>query len=222
MMGVNSRAWTIAAVAAGLLVVGCSTTNPYTHESQTAKATTGAVAGAAGGAVIGLIASGGEAEGALIGAGAGAVAGGAVGYYMDQQEAALRARLEGSGVSVSRVGDSIILNMPGNITFQTDSAVLRPEFFEVLTSVVLVIEEYDRTSIEVMGHTDSTGSTSHNQSLSERRAGTVANYLEGREVSPLRVKVIGYGEAHPLASNETEDGRQRNRRVELALVPIVE
>ena len=202
---------------------GCTTVNPYTGESQTAKATSGAAIGAATGAIIGAIAGSNSRERrerALIGAGVGALAGGSVGFYMDQQEAKLRERLRGTGVSVTRSGDHIILNMPGNVTFETNSADLRPQFFGVLDSVALVIVEFNKTLVEVSGHTDSTGSTDHNQALSERRAATVAHYLMGREIDQLRVLTFGFGESRPIASNATEDGRQANRRVEIELVPV--
>ena len=140
---------------------------------------------------------------------------------MDVQEAKLRQRLEGSGVSVTRIGDNITLNMPGNVTFRTDSADLSPAFFEVLDSVSLVLNEYQQTIIEVAGHTDSTGRDAYNQSLSERRSSTVVEYLRVKEVIPERLISIGLGETRPVADNGTPDGRQLNRRVELTLVPLV-
>ena len=151
----------------------CQTTDPYTRDQQTSKATRGAAIGAAAGVVAGLITGDGSAERkkhALIGLGIGALAGGSVGYYMDRQEAKLRQQLEGSGVSVTRVGDNITLNMPGNVTFGVDSADVNAHFYEVLDSVALVLKEFDRTMVEVAGHTDSTGSEEYNQALSERRA----------------------------------------------------
>ncbi|HKE43522.1 MAG TPA: OmpA family protein [Steroidobacteraceae bacterium] len=141
---------------------------------------------------------------------------------MDVQEAKLRQQLQGTGVSVTRMGDNITLNMPGNITFKTDSADLNANFFKVLDSVGLVLKEYEKTIVEVAGHTDSTGSTEYNQGLSERRAQTVAQYLEGKGVIEQRVITIGAGEAHPVATNDTAEGRQLNRRVELTLAPITQ
>lgn len=207
------------------LVISCTTINPYTGEEQTSKAAIGAGAGAATGAVIGLITGDDSRERrqhALIGAGLGALAGGSVGYYMDVQEAKLREKLAGTGVSVTRDGDNIILNMPGNITFAVDSADISGNFFAVLDSVTLVVNEYDKTLIEIMGHTDSTGSAEYNQALSERRASSVASYFRSRGIDPLRVGEFGYGEQYPVASNETKQGRSLNRRVEIALVPITE
>lgn len=211
------------AVGITVLIMGCSTTNPYTGERQTSKAVKGAGIGAAAGAVIGLISGDDGRERrkhALIGAGVGALAGGAVGYYMDVQEAKLREKLAGTGVSVTRQGDNIILNMPSNITFAFNSADIRGEFFNVLDSVTLVVKEYDKTLIEVMGHTDSTGSEDYNQRLSERRAQTVTDYFASRGLNPLRLQAQGYGESYPVADNDTDSGRALNRRVEIALVPL--
>jgi outer membrane protein OmpA-like peptidoglycan-associated protein len=196
------------------------TTNPFTGERQISKTAAGVTIGAATGAAIGALAGRNRARAALIGAGAGALAGGAVGGYMDYQEHKLREQLRGSGVSVTRTGDEITLNMPGNLTFQTDSADIRADFYDVLNSIVLVLREYDKTLIEVMGHADSTGSMEYNRRLSERRADSVAAYLVAQKVDSRRVLTQGFGESYPIASNATAAGRQENRRVELRLVPI--
>jgi outer membrane protein OmpA-like peptidoglycan-associated protein len=213
----------IAGLAAATLLSACYTYDPYSNEKQVSKTTKGAGIGAAVGAVAGILTGDDSRERrkrALIGAGVGALAGGAAGNYMDRQEARLRQQLQGTGVSVTRNGDNITLNMPGNITFKTDSSDLRPDFFEVLNSVSLVLKEYDKTLLEVAGHTDSTGSDQHNQTLSEQRAGTVAQYLGSRGVNSQRIITVGAGEGHPIASNDTPEGRQANRRVELSLEPI--
>ena len=213
----------LMAVGVILLASGCETLDPYTGESQMSKSTKGALIGAASGAVIGL-ASGDDAvdrrQRALIGAGVGALAGGSVGYYMDRQEAKLREELQGTGVSVTRDGDNITLNMPGNVTFATDSSDLNPAFFDVLSSVGKVVNEFDRTIVEVAGHTDSIGSESYNQSLSERRASTVSTYLRSRGVDEQRMITVGLGEAMPVADNGQAAGRQANRRVEITMVPL--
>jgi outer membrane protein OmpA-like peptidoglycan-associated protein len=215
----------VSLIGAVVLLSACTTLDPYTQEEKTSSATKGAIAGAVTGAVIGLI-TGDDAverrQRALIGAGVGAVAGGSVGAYMDKQEMELRKQLEGTGVSVTRNGDNITLNMPGNVTFATDSSDLRPEFFGVLDSVGLVLKKYDKTVIEVAGHTDSTGSEQYNQALSERRANTVAGYLVNRGVLEMRVIKVGMGETRPVADNGTEAGRAMNRRVELTLVPVTQ
>ena len=222
-MGSKTRNSFFAIAGIAAILSGCETLDPYTGESETSKATKGALIGAAAGVVAGLM-SGDDAverrQHALIGAGIGALAGGAVGNYMDQQEAKLRAELQGTGVSVTRIGDNITLNMPGNVTFDTDSAALRPQFFGVLNSVGKVLTEYNKTVVEVAGHTDSTGSDSHNMALSQRRANTVGEYLYTQGIMDQRIMTVGMGEHHPIADNSTTEGRQLNRRVEITLVPI--
>jgi outer membrane protein OmpA-like peptidoglycan-associated protein len=211
----------VAVVAAAVFAVaGCETVNPYTNETQTSKAAKGAGIGAAAGAVVGLLTKGDKLQNALIGAGVGALAGGGVGYYMDVQEKKLRDRLAGTGVSVTRMGDNITLNMPSNITFALNSADLNAQFFNVLDGVSMVLKEYDKTVVEVAGHTDSSGSDQYNQALSERRAQAVAGYLGSHGVKTQRLITIGAGEGHPMASNDTEQGRAANRRVELTIVPV--
>jgi outer membrane protein OmpA-like peptidoglycan-associated protein len=205
------------------VVSACTTLDPYTRDEQTSRAQRGAIIGAVSGAVVGLVTGDSSMERkkrALVGAGLGAIAGGAVGAYQDRQEAQLRARLESTGVSVTRIGDNITLNMPGNITFATGSADLNAGFFSVLDSVALVINEFNQTVVEVAGHTDSTGSDEFNQQLSVRRANSVMSYLISRQVLPDRIIPVGMGESRPIADNSTESGRQLNRRVELTLVPL--
>jgi outer membrane protein OmpA-like peptidoglycan-associated protein len=213
----------LAALAAAVVVSGCYTTDPYSGDRKVSNTAKGAGIGAAIGAVAGILTgpdSRAHRKNALIAAGVGALAGGAVGNYMDRQEAKLRQQLAGTGVSVTRNGDTITLNMPGNITFKTDSADVNGSFYEVLNSVSLVLKEYDKTILEVAGHTDNTGSDQYNQALSQRRANSVAQYLESHGVNAQRVMTVGAGETHPIASNDTPDGRQANRRVELSLEPI--
>lgn len=219
----RSQKFILSLAVVSVFVSGCETLDPYTREEKTSKATKGALIGAAAGAVVGLI-SGDDAverrQRALILAGVGALAGGAIGNYQDRQEAKLRAELEGTGVSVTRIGDNITLNMPGNVTFATDSADLSPAFFDVLNSVGKVLGEFDKTVVEVAGHTDSTGSESYNQSLSERRANSVSSYLSSQGVISQRLITIGMGELRPVADNSTASGRQANRRVEITMVPV--
>ena len=204
---------------------GCETINPYTGDKETSSATYGALIGAGAGAVIGMI-SGHDAkqrkQRALIGAGVGALSGGAVGAYMDKQEAELRAQMRESGVSVTRKGEDIVLNMPGNVTFRTGSADLNAQFFKVLDGVAQVARKYDKTIIEVAGHTDNVGGADYNRDLSQRRASAVAQYLESRGVAAARIMTAGGGEDHPIASNSTEQGRAANRRVEVTLAPLKE
>ena len=205
-------------IAAAIGVTGC-TTNPYTGEQEASKAAKGAGIGAVSGAIISAI-TGGKRKNVLLDAGIGALAGGAVGYYMDQQEAKLRQQLQNTGVSVTRNGDNIILNMPGNVTFATDSSNISSNFYEVLNSVALVINEYEKTYVDITGHTDSTGSDDYNMQLSIARANSVARYLESQKVLPQRITTAGMGESHPIATNDTAQGRALNRRVEILLTPL--
>ncbi|WP_337266963.1 OmpA family protein [Oryzifoliimicrobium ureilyticus] len=215
----------ILATVAVSYLSACTTTDPYTGEQKMSNTSGGALLGAGVGALAGL-AVGGSAHGrrnaALIGAGIGALAGGAIGNYMDQQESELRAQLQGTGISVTRRGDSIILNMPSNITFDVDQDAVKPGFYETLNSVAIVLRKFNRTLIDVNGHTDSTGSLEHNQELSQRRAASVANYLGDQGVDQRRISAMGFGPSQPVASNATEAGRAQNRRVEIQIAPIKE
>ena len=222
----NIKMLRLAILTAAVAVAACQTLDPYTGEPKTSRATKGALIGAAAGAVVGLV-SGDDAverrQHAMILAGVGALAGGAIGNYQDKQEAELRAELQGTGVSVTRTGpngENITLNMPGNVTFATDSSDLNPAFFDVLNSVGKVLKQFDKTVVEVAGHTDSTGSEQYNQALSERRAATVAQYLEAKGVATQRILTAGMGETRPVADNGTPEGRQANRRVEITMVPL--
>lgn len=213
----------VTATVVILMLSGCETIDPYTGEARTSKAAKGAIIGAVSGAVVGLMSGDDSVERrkrALIGAGVGALAGGAVGHYMDRQEEKLRAELQGTGVSVTRIGDNITLNMPGNVTFATNSSDLSPAFFDVLTSVSKVLTEFDKTVVEVAGHTDSDGTQEYNQSLSERRATSVAQYLRSQGINGQRLITLGAGETAPVASNDTAAGKQLNRRVEITMVPV--
>ncbi len=213
----------LAATASAFVLTAC-TTNPYTGEQQVSKgllgAGTGAALGGAAGALIGATTSVKTRKAALIGAGIGALAGGGVGVYMDNQEAKLRQRLQNSGVSVTRVGDSIVLNMPSNITFDSDESDVKPEFHETLNSVAIVFQEFDQTLIDVAGHTDSDGSDDYNQDLSRQRAASVARYLSSQQVGRDRFSVEGRGEREPIASNASARGKQQNRRVEITIQPL--
>ena len=210
-----------------VLLTGCETFDAYTGEKKTSNTAKGAAIGAGVGAVLAYVTNKDESskerkKRMLQAAGVGAIAGGGVGYYMDRQEAELRKQLRDSGVSVERDGDNINLVMPGNITFVTAGHDLNADFHQVLDSVVLVLQEYNKTTIVVAGHTDSRGSDSYNQGLSERRAQSVASYLLGKGVVEARIDAVGFGEKYPVADNGSEQGRAFNRRVELSLLPITE
>ncbi len=211
----------LALVIVLIFCYGCTSIDPYTGEQKASNTAKGAGIGAVTGAVIGAATAGGNRnEAILTGAAAGAAVGGGIGYYMDRQEAKLRAELQGTGVQVRREGNTIHLVMPGNITFDSSSYHIRSEFYPVLNSVVKVLAEFKKTSILVSGHTDSTGSMELNQTLSEQRAGSVGNYLTQNQVARGRVHTVGYGYRYPIASNNSAQGRQQNRRVELKLEPL--
>jgi outer membrane protein OmpA-like peptidoglycan-associated protein len=206
----------IVVVTCGSLLVGCQTVqdNPNTAG--------GAILGALGGAAVGALLPGNNRRGALIGAGVGLLAGAAVGQYLDQQERELRASLAGTGAEVNRDGESLLVNFPASLTFAVDSAEIRPEFYSTMDQVSGTLNRYPQSYLDVIGHTDSTGSDAYNQSLSERRAGSVSNYLRSRGVIPERIAAYGVGETQPIASNATTDGRQQNRRVELRITPATQ
>lgn len=207
----------ILSVAAVCFLAACAT-DPYTGESKVSKTAWGTGIGTLAGAGIGALV-GGE-KGALVGAGIGAVGGASVGGYMDIQARRLREELVGTGVQVQKVGDNVRLIMPSNITFDTDSAVFKPVFNNILTSVAKVINEFDKTKVQVAGYTDSTGSAAYNNTLSLQRAQAVANYLKLRDVNASRLMVYGYGSSNPIASNATAAGREQNRRVEITLINV--
>lgn len=212
---------TIAAIATTFLA-GC-TSDPYTGEQKVSNTAGGAAIGAAVGALGGLMVGGSsraQRNAVLIGAGIGALGGGAIGNYMDRQESELRAQLQGTGVSVTRNGEQIILNMPSSITFDTDQDAVKGQFYPTLDSVAIVLRKFNQTLVDVYGHTDSTGSASHNQQLSQRRAASVANYLGGQGIDPRRFAVIGLGASQPVATNATPEGRAQNRRVEIQISPL--
>jgi outer membrane protein OmpA-like peptidoglycan-associated protein len=202
------------------LTGACQTTEEVATSPEYHKTRTGAGIGAAAGAVIGLLTRGDKFDNALIGAAIGGLAGGAIGAYQDRQEQKLRASMAQTGVGVVRQGNNITLVMPGNITFATNSSDVNADFYPILDKVAGTLVEYDQTMIEVAGHTDSTGGAAYNQALSERRAKSVAAYLESRGVPAARLITVGDGVNHPVASNATAAGRQQNRRVELTIVPV--
>ncbi|PWJ85563.1 outer membrane protein OmpA-like peptidoglycan-associated protein [Pseudaminobacter salicylatoxidans] len=213
----------LIAVLAATAFLGACTTDPYTGQQKVSNTAGGAALGAGVGALAGLAVGGSKVaqrNAVLIGAGIGALAGGAIGATMDRNEAELRAQLQGTGVSVTRAGNQIILNMPSDITFGIDQDNIKPDFYSVLNSVALVLKKYNQTVVDVFGHTDSTGSAQHNFDLSQRRALSVANYLSAQGVDSRRFAVTGFGKTRPIATNDTPEGRAENRRVEIQLSPL--
>ena len=211
----------LGAALASLTLASACVTDPETGERRPAKAGLGAAVGAVGGYLLGdLVGGRRDRTEKIVGAGIGAIAGAGVGAYMDNQERELRRRTAGTDVQVIRQGDDLVLNMPSGITFAYDSDAVQPQFRATLDQVADVLHQYDRTYVDVYGHTDSTGSDSYNMGLSERRARSVADYLAGHGVQPARIGTRGFGKTQPVASNDTEEGRAANRRVEIKIVPI--
>ena len=206
----------VAVLIASMALAGCETVQ------QNPRTASGAAIGALGGAAAGTLFKGDDRRNALIGAGIGLLAGAAIGQYLDRQQRELEQNLQGSGAQVTRQGEQLMVNLPGNVTFATDSAQIRPEFYPVLNDVAATLQRYPQSYIDVVGHTDNTGSAEYNQRLSEQRAQSVANYLVSRGVEPARIAAYGQGETQPIASNATPEGRQANRRVELRIIPATQ
>ena len=206
----------VTALAAAIFMVGCTTVDPVTGERETNRTGTGAIIGAIAGAAAGTLAGGDDRRNAMIGAGIGALAGAAIGHYMDRAYLNLRERLAGTGVGVERVSQSQIkLNFPSDLTFDFNRDSVKSQFVPTLRNVGGILREYDQTTVDVYGHADSVGSDEYNQDLSERRAMNVGSVLMQGGVIRQRLAVQGFGESRPIASNASDDGRARNRRVEV-------
>ncbi len=220
----NTRTLRIAAfVGLSSLALAACVTDPETGQQRISKSAIGGLGGALGGYLLGDIVGGRrDRTEKIVGAGIGAVAGAGIGYYLDQQERELRQKTAGTGIDVVRDGDSLLLNMPSQVTFDVDSSAVKPEFRNTLNDVAATLVQYESTYIDVYGHTDSTGSDAYNQTLSERRAQSVSSYLSTRGVQSARLATRGFGESQPVASNTTEDGRAQNRRVEIRIVPVTQ
>lgn len=211
----------LVAAACSSMVVACT---PYQQQTlaDNQRTAVGAATGAALGAAAGTLFKGDDRRNALIGAGVGLLAGAGVGRYLDQQQQALQQDLAGTGAEVQRVGDELLVTFPSNITFATDSAQIQPQFHSVLNEVASTLNQYPQSYLDIIGHTDSTGTAEYNQALSERRAASVANYFRSQGVLPQRLAAFGMGETQPVASNATPEGRQANRRVELRIIPATQ
>ncbi|WP_294238157.1 OmpA family protein [uncultured Sphingomonas sp.] len=212
-----------AAALSALVATSACTTDPETGQQRLSKAAIGGIGGAVGGYLLGdLVGGRHDRTEKILGAGIGGLAGAGIGAYMDKQERDLRARTAGTDVQVVRQGDDLLLNLPSGITFAYNSATVQPQFRQTLDQVADILSQYKQTYIDVYGHTDSTGSDAYNQRLSEQRAVSVADYLASRGVQPARIGTRGFGKTQPIASNDTEEGRAANRRVEIKIVPIRE
>jgi outer membrane protein OmpA-like peptidoglycan-associated protein len=203
-------------LAAVMFLVSCTNVDPVTGERTRNNTGTGAIIGAIAGAAAGTLAGGDDRRNAMIGAGIGALAGAAIGNYMDRTYQNLRERLQGTGVGVTRVSQSqILLNFPSDLTFDFNSDSVKGQFVPTLRNVGGILSEYDQTTVDVYGHADSVGSDEYNQDLSERRAMNVGSVLISGGVIRQRLIADGFGEQRPVASNASDDGRARNRRVEV-------
>ena len=180
--------------------------------------TGGAIGAGAGGLIGGIIGrqSGNTAQGALIGAAVGGSAGALIGNYMDRQVEEMQRDIDGA--RIERVGEGIKITFDSGILFQTNSSTLEPDAQKNIENLAAILQKYDDTNILIEGHTDSDGTEEYNQSLSERRAESVANYTKRFGVAGARITTIGYGESQPVASNETTEGKRQNRRVEIAII----
>lgn len=215
----TSRILVSSLAAVALLGVSGCVTDPNTGNQKASRTAIGGGGGAALGYLLGGLIGGKTAR--IVGAGLGGVAGGVVGYRMDQQIRELKETTAGSGIDVTQTpdGSGIMVNLP-EVTFGVDSTVINPTFQHALNNVAQSMSTYPNSLIDVMGHTDSTGSDSHNLDLSRRRAESVANYLSSRGVARARIATVGYGEQYPIADNGTAEGRAINRRVEIRITPI--
>lgn len=212
----------VALLGTAVLLSGCASNNPYENERNINRTAVYGGVGAAAGAIAGAAVSSKKdrTKGALIGAAVAGAAGAGYGYYVDRQEAELRRAMQGTGVEVQRQGDNLTLVMPGNVTFASDSATISANFYGALNNLAQSFRQYDQNTIDIVGHTDSTGSYQHNLQLSQRRAQSVASYLQGQGVDYSRMSVRGMGPDQPVASNADSYGRQQNRRVEINLRPM--
>jgi outer membrane protein OmpA-like peptidoglycan-associated protein len=202
---------------------GCASYDGGAANDNHTRAKNGALIGAAIGVAAGLLSGDSAVERrqhAMVGAGIGALAGGAIGNYQDKQEAELRRDTAGTGIDVSRDGDVIKLNLPDGVTFDFNRTDIKPQFYPSLNTVAGTMRSYNQTIVEVSGHTDNIGSDAVNQRISEQRAQSVASYLQAQGVQRERLEVVGLGMRFPIADNATEQGRARNRRVEIRLLPI--
>lgn len=208
---------------AALAMTACTTTDPYTGEVRPNYTGRGALIGAAAGAALGYLTNTSDSQegrtNALIGAGIGGLAGAGIGNYMDRQETAMREAMSDSGVGVRRQGNDLLLIMPGDVTFDTNSSSIKSNFYSILNDAAEVLNRYPATYVDVVGHADSTGADAYNQTLSEQRAVSVGSYLISQGVLRDRFYIAGMGERSPIASNDTAEGRARNRRVEILIRP---
>lgn len=216
----KSRIFISSLAAISLLTVSGCVTDPNTGEQKVSRTAIGAGAGGLAGLLLGGVIGG--KTGRIVGAGIGGVAGAVVGAQMDKQIKELKEVTAGTGVDVTEVdnGQAILVNLPDGVTFDVNSTAVKPQFRATLDQIAQSLQQYPNSLVDVYGHTDSTGSDAYNQTLSENRARSVGNYLSMRGVSAARLRTMGFGETQPVTTNDTEEGRARNRRVEIKIIPI--
>jgi len=213
-------------VIAGLIVSGCTSDGSASGKRGMTNLETGAAIGAVSGAVIGAVAyKKNRTMGAVVGAVGGGLAGGAIGAYMDSQkkdlEKNLHKEIQAGAARVDKMPNNVVrITMTNQTAFDTNSTSIKPAFFSTMDKVADVVIRYGKTTLTIVGHTDNKGGVEYNQKLSEHRALSVAQYLESKDVNPVRLATLGKGESEPIASNDTETGRQANRRVEIYLEPV--
>lgn len=206
-------------LSGAVLLAGCVDPNAYPNDPN-ARTKNGAMVGGLLGAAAGAaVSKDDKLKGALIGGALGAGAGALIGQDLDRQAAELRGSLSNPNITVTNYGDYLVVNMPQDVLFAVDSAALRPDLARDVQSVAASLVKYPNSAIQVVGHTDNTGSEAYNMDLSQRRAASVANVLVNSGVASGRVQTIGRGESQPIASNATEAGRAKNRRVEIIIRP---
>jgi outer membrane protein OmpA-like peptidoglycan-associated protein len=205
--------------ATALLALTACVQPQYNAADPNARTRTGAILGGLTGAAIGATQSDEELTGAVVGGLIGAAAGGAIGQTLDQQARDLAGAIGNPNISVTNRGDYLVVNMPQDVLFATDSAALRPDLARDIQAVGQNLIQYPNSRIEVIGHADNSGTAAYNQDLSQRRASSVAQALVATGVQSGRVSAIGRGEDQPIASNLTPEGRAQNRRVEIIIRP---
>ncbi|MDW4500139.1 OmpA family protein [Sulfitobacter sp. D35] len=216
---ISSKTSLVFALAGAMALGAC--TNPGALDGSTTgnqNTQTGALIGAGAGAALGALV-GDSTSSAIKGAAVGGAIGAGIGYSLDKQEADLRRQVANSNVQITNTGDRLIVTLPQDILFATDSSAVRPDLQDELRAVAGNLQQYPQSTIQIVGHTDSDGDAAYNQQLSERRAGAVSNVLLNAGVPGNRIQAIGRGETQPVASNLNAAGKAQNRRVEIVILP---
>ena len=214
-----------SAVCLGTMLMGGCATDEYGNPRPLSETEKGVAIGAVSGAALGALVADKSAKGAAIGAVGGAVVGGLIGNYMEQQrrdfQRVLADEIAAGYIRLDKLSDSeLLVGMTSETAFEVDSDRIKPGFYGTMDKIAAVVNKYGKTRLVIAGHTDNTGSSAYNQSLSQRRAASVEEYLLASNVYRARLSSVGYGEERPVASNATPDGRRLNRRVDIAIVHV--